>query len=69
VQFPPDQGIASAVQKIPGALSTSSAGAWAVPADSAAAAALLQFAQAHDFDFLPSKRKSTELDSVVGKID
>ena len=69
VQFPPNQEIASAVQKIPGALPTSDAGAWAIPADAGSAAALLQFAQSHDFDFLPNKRRSTALDPVVGKID
>jgi hypothetical protein len=69
VQFPPNQEIASAVRQIPGALPTSDAGAWAIPADAAAAAALLQFAQTHDFDFLPNKRKGAALDSVVAKID
>ncbi len=69
VQFPPNEDIASAVQKIPGALPTTDVGAWAIPADAAAATALLQFAQTHDFEFLPAKRKDPTLDSVVGKID
>src|SRR5438270_1016514 len=57
VQFPPNDAITAAIKQIPGILPTKDAGAWAVPADSAATAALLQFAKTHDFDFLPTRRK------------
>ena len=61
VQFPPNQEITSAIKAIPGALPTQDAGAWAIPADAAATAALLQFAKSHDFDFLPTRRKAAAL--------
>jgi hypothetical protein len=69
VQFPPSDDITSAIQKIPGALPTRDAGAWAVPAEAAATAALLQFAKIHDFDFLPTRRKAAAFDALVHKVD
>ena len=61
VQFPPNEEITSAIKTIPGALPTRDAGAWAIPADAAGTAALLQFAKTHDFDFLPTRRKAAAL--------
>ena len=69
VQFPPSDEITSAIQKIPGALPTQDAGAWAVPADAAATAALLQFAKTRGFDFLPTRRKAAAFDATVNKVD
>ncbi len=64
VRFAPNEVITAAVQQIPGVLPTSESGVWAVPADVAATSALLQFAKAHDFDFLPSKRKTAALHAI-----
>src|SRR6266705_1610488 len=48
VQFPPNEEITSAIQKIPGVLPTSDAGVWPVPADVASTSALMQFAKTLD---------------------
>jgi hypothetical protein len=69
IKFPPTEEMTSAVQQIPGVLPTSEPGAWAVPAELSSTSALLQFAKAHDFDFLPTRRKSPELDELVNKVD
>ena len=69
VQFPPNEQLNAAIRQIPGVLPTSEPGAWAVPADVAATNALLQFAKAHDFDFLPSKHKARVFDAAVQKVD
>jgi len=69
VRFPPDERISGAVQQIPGVLSTTEPGAWAVPADAASTHALLQFAKVHDFDFLPSRHKPRAFASVVQKVN
>ena len=69
VNFPVSDELTAAVLRIPGVLPTSGAGAWAVPADVASTSALLQFAKAHDFDFLTSKSKPRDLDAMVNKVD
>jgi hypothetical protein len=69
VRFPPNDELSVAVQQIPGVLPTSEPGAWAVPAEAAATSALLHFAKAHDFDFLPSKQKARTYDDMVHKVD
>jgi hypothetical protein len=69
VRFPPNEQLSIAVQQIPGVLPTSEPGAWAVPAEAAATSALLHFAKAHDFDFLPSKQKARTYDAMVHKVD
>jgi len=69
VNFPVSDELTAAVLRIPGVLPTSEAGPWAVPGDVASTSALLQFAKAHDFDFLTSKRKPRDLDAMVNKVD
>jgi hypothetical protein len=69
VKFPPSDELTAAVQRIPSVLATAEQGVWAIPADAAATAALLQFAKAHDLDFLPSRRKPAAFDAVVNKVD
>jgi len=69
VQFPPNEEITSAIQKIPGVLPTSDAGVWAVPADVASTSALMQFAKTLDFDFLPTRGKAAAFDAAVNKVD
>lgn len=55
VRFLADPEIAESIEAIPGAQPLSGKNEWSVPADPVAAAALLQFAKKHDFDFVPAK--------------
>jgi hypothetical protein len=61
VRFPFNDELATAVQRIPGALPTSDPTAWAVPAEGEAAAALLRLAKDFDFDFVPQRSRAAEL--------
>jgi hypothetical protein len=51
-----DSEISAALAAIPGAARTSDADSWNVPADAAAAAALLHLAKKFDFEFVPEKK-------------
>jgi hypothetical protein len=57
IRFQPDEVIAAVIAIIPGVQPVHDAdagsGGWSVPADPAAAAALLQFAKQFDFEFVP----------------
>lgn len=55
-----DSEVVAGLQTIPGAQPLTAANEWSVPADPAAATALLQFAKKYDFDFVPSKTKFKE---------
>ena len=55
VRFLADPEITQSLETIPGAQPLPGANEWSVPADPAAAGALLQFAKKHDFDFVPAK--------------
>ena len=55
VRFLADPEITQSLGTIPGAQPLPGANQWSVPADPVAAAALLQFAKKHDFDFVPAK--------------
>jgi hypothetical protein len=55
-----DAEMMAGLQAIPGAQPLEVANEWSVPADAAAAAALLQFAKKYDFDFVPSKTNFKE---------
>jgi len=52
-----DSDVVAGLQAIPGAQPLAGANEWSVPADAAAATALLQFAKKYDFDFVPTKTK------------
>jgi len=55
-----DADMIAGLEGIPGAQALAAANEWSVPADPAAAAALLQFAKKYDFDFVPSKTSFKE---------
>jgi len=55
VRFLADPEITQSLETIPGAQPLPGANEWSVPADPAAAAALLQFAKKYDFDFVPAE--------------
>jgi hypothetical protein len=55
-----DAEMMAGLQAIPGAQQLAAANEWSVPADPAAATALLQFAKKHDFDFVPNKTNFKE---------
>ena len=62
VRFQQEAEIASALELIPGAERVETLGEWAVPANAAAATALLEFARKYDFDFVPGKKKGALAD-------
>jgi hypothetical protein len=59
IHFQSNEEIAAAIVNLPGAAPESASGEnWSVPADPAAASALLQFAKKYDFEFLPQQKKT-----------
>ncbi|SRR6266568_219399 len=55
-----DSEVLAGLQIIPGAQPLAAANEWSVPADPAAASALLQFAKRYEFDFVPTKTNHKE---------
>ena len=55
-----DPELVEGLQTIPGAQRLQAANEWSIPADPISAAALLQFAKKHDFDFVPNKTNLKE---------
>ena len=55
-----DSEVLAGLQGIPGATPLAAANEWSVPADPAAASALLQFAKRYEFDFIPTKTNHKE---------
>ena len=55
-----DSEVLAGLQAIPGATPLAAANEWSVPADPAAASALLQFAKRYEFDFIPTKTNHKE---------
>ncbi len=55
-----DSEVLAGLQTIPGAQPLAAANEWSVPADPAAASALLQFAKRYEFDFVPTSTNHKE---------
>ena len=62
-----DPEVVDSLQAIPGAQRLEAANEWSVPADPAAAAALLQFAKKHDFDFVPNNKTNLKEEPIRGR--
>ncbi len=55
-----DSEVLAGLQTIPGATPLTAANEWSIPADPAAASALLQFAKRYEFDFIPTNTNHKE---------